>query len=100
MYAYGPVPSRRFGRSLGVSPIPEKTCSYSCIYCQLGRTKNLTPVRQSFFDQDDIFSDIEKVARVNISSHASMQFILRERMRWYPQGRLRNLGSIFPLLRS
>ncbi|HOC27773.1 MAG TPA: radical SAM protein, partial [Rectinema sp.] len=65
MYAYGPVPSRRFGRSLGVSPIPEKTCSYSCVYCQLGRTKNLTPMRQSFFDKDVIFSDIEKVARAN-----------------------------------
>ncbi len=65
MYAYGPVPSRRFGRSLGVSPIPEKTCSYSCVYCQLGRTKNLTPVRQSFFDKDVIFSDIGKVARAN-----------------------------------
>ncbi len=65
MYAYGPVPSRRFGRSLGVSPILEKTCSYSCVYCQLGRTKNLTPVRKSFFDKDAIFADIEKVVRSN-----------------------------------
>jgi wyosine [tRNA(Phe)-imidazoG37] synthetase (radical SAM superfamily) len=35
---YGPVPSRRLGRSLGVNPIPFKTCNYSCVYCQLGRT--------------------------------------------------------------
>lgn len=65
MYAYGPVPSRRFGRSLGVSPIPEKTCSYSCVYCQLGRTKVLTTKRQSFFPKEAIFADIEKVVRAN-----------------------------------
>jgi wyosine [tRNA(Phe)-imidazoG37] synthetase (radical SAM superfamily) len=65
MYAYGPVPSRRFGRSVGVSPIPEKTCSYSCIYCQLGRTRTLTAERQNFFRKEDIFADIEKVVRAN-----------------------------------
>jgi wyosine [tRNA(Phe)-imidazoG37] synthetase (radical SAM superfamily) len=37
-YVYGPVPSRRLGMSLGISPIPKKTCNYSCVYCQLGRT--------------------------------------------------------------
>ncbi len=35
---YGPVPSRRLGRSLGIDLVPFKTCSYDCIYCQLGRT--------------------------------------------------------------
>lgn len=65
MYAYGPVPSRRFGRSVGVSPIPEKTCSYSCIYCQLGRTKKLTAVRQRFFSPEEIWADIEKVVCAN-----------------------------------
>ncbi len=65
MYAYGPVPSRRLGRSVGVSPIPEKTCSYSCVYCQLGRTQNLTSVRQRFFPEDAIFADIEKVVHAN-----------------------------------
>lgn len=44
-HVYGPVPSRRIGRSLGVDVIPYKTCSYDCIYCQLGRTtvKTVTP---------------------------------------------------------
>ena len=41
-YIYGPVPSRRLGRSLGVDFIPFKTCTYDCIYCQLGRTTNKT----------------------------------------------------------
>jgi len=61
MYAYGPVPSRRLGRSLGVSPIPHKTCSYNCIYCQLGQTNKLQVKRESFYPKEDILSDIEKV---------------------------------------
>lgn len=58
MYVYGPVPSRRLGRSLGVSPIPAKTCTFSCIYCQLGRTDRLTAGRESFFPKEDILKEI------------------------------------------
>ncbi len=60
MYVFGPVPSRRLGRSLGVSPIPLKTCSYSCVYCQLGRTNHLQVKRESFFSKHDIFAEIIK----------------------------------------
>jgi wyosine [tRNA(Phe)-imidazoG37] synthetase (radical SAM superfamily) len=35
---FGPVPSRRLGRSLGIGNVPPKTCSYSCVYCQVGPT--------------------------------------------------------------
>jgi len=59
-YVYGPVPSRRLGVSLGVSPIPAKTCTYSCIYCQLGRTSNLTVQRRMFFSEREITAEIEK----------------------------------------
>ena len=38
---YGPVPSRRLGQSLGINNIPPKKCTYSCVYCQLGRTHNM-----------------------------------------------------------
>lgn len=58
MYVYGPVPSRRLGRSLGVSPIPPKTCSYSCVYCQLGRTTQFRAGRKSFFPKEDILAEI------------------------------------------
>lgn len=58
-YIYGPVPSRRLGISLGVSPIPKKTCNYSCIYCQLGRTDHLTNTRQMFFSIEDIITEFE-----------------------------------------
>jgi len=37
-YLFGPVPSRRFGRSLGVDLTPFKTCDFDCIFCQLGKT--------------------------------------------------------------
>jgi len=63
MYTYGPVPSRRLGRSLGVSPIPPKTCSYSCVYCQLGRTKHLQVERKSFYPKEKIFSEIQRSSR-------------------------------------
>jgi wyosine [tRNA(Phe)-imidazoG37] synthetase (radical SAM superfamily) len=63
VFVYGPVPSRRLGRSLGVSPIPPKTCSYSCVYCQLGRTKYLQVERKSFYPEDDIFSEIQNNAK-------------------------------------
>jgi wyosine [tRNA(Phe)-imidazoG37] synthetase (radical SAM superfamily) len=64
MLAFGPVPSRRLGRSLGINNIPPKICSYSCVYCQLGRTIRLSAERQAFFDPDEILREVrEKVAR-------------------------------------
>ncbi|MFH2001115.1 MAG: radical SAM protein [Planctomycetota bacterium] len=61
-FTYGPVPSRRLGRSLGVSPIPPKTCSYSCVYCQLGRTTHFRAKRRSFFPKEDILTEIVESA--------------------------------------
>jgi wyosine [tRNA(Phe)-imidazoG37] synthetase (radical SAM superfamily) len=58
VYVYGPVPSRRLGRSLGVSPIPPKTCTFSCVYCQLGRTDRLSAGRESFFAKESILKEI------------------------------------------
>jgi len=59
-FIFGPVPSRRLGRSLGISPIPEKTCNYTCIYCQLGRTTHFTNTREKFFPVEDILIELEK----------------------------------------
>ena len=58
-YVFGPVPSRRLGRSLGISPIPKKACNYSCIYCQLGRTDKMTNTRQEFFPLEDILEEFK-----------------------------------------
>jgi wyosine [tRNA(Phe)-imidazoG37] synthetase (radical SAM superfamily) len=62
-YIYGPVPSRRLGISLGVSPIPKKTCNYSCIYCQLGRTDHLTNTRKMFFPIEEILAEFEEILK-------------------------------------
>ena len=48
-FVYGPVPSRRLGRSLGVDILPRKTCSLDCIYCQLGSTGRTTCRSRAYF---------------------------------------------------
>ncbi len=60
-YVYGPVPSRRLGVSLGISPIPPKTCNHSCVYCQLGRTSRLTNTRRLFFPVNAILDEVKQV---------------------------------------
>jgi wyosine [tRNA(Phe)-imidazoG37] synthetase (radical SAM superfamily) len=55
---FGPVPSRRLGRSLGINNIPPKACSYSCIYCQVGPTKKTEIVPRNFFSPDAIYDEV------------------------------------------
>ncbi len=57
-YIFGPVPSRRLGRSLGVDLVPFKTCSYDCIYCQLGRTTNQTVERREWVPLDAVLAEL------------------------------------------
>lgn len=59
MIVYGPVPSRRLGQSIGINNIPPKICSYSCIYCQLGRTNRMQANRQAFYIPEDIRREAE-----------------------------------------
>jgi wyosine [tRNA(Phe)-imidazoG37] synthetase (radical SAM superfamily) len=59
-FIYGPVPSRRLGRSLGVDLVPFKTCSYDCVYCQLGRTMRKTVERREFNPAEGILSELER----------------------------------------
>jgi wyosine [tRNA(Phe)-imidazoG37] synthetase (radical SAM superfamily) len=64
MIAFGPVPSRRLGRSLGINNIPPKVCTYSCVYCQLGRTLNMQVGRRAFYEPEEIVNAIgDKVAK-------------------------------------
>lgn len=60
MLAFGPIPSRRLGRSLGINNIPLKICTYSCVYCQVGRTLNMQIERQAFYGPDELLRDVEK----------------------------------------
>jgi len=59
-YVYGPVLSRRLGRSLGIETVPLKTCNYSCVYCELGETTNRLNERRSFFPKEDILNDVNR----------------------------------------
>jgi wyosine [tRNA(Phe)-imidazoG37] synthetase (radical SAM superfamily) len=54
MDIFGPVPSRRLGQSLGVKNVPAGTCTYNCVYCQLGRTTNKTDAAKSWYDVETI----------------------------------------------
>jgi len=60
MIAFGPVPSRRLGRSLGINNIPPKICTYSCVYCQVGKTRRMQVERGPFYDPEEIFKSVEK----------------------------------------
>lgn len=62
-HVFGPVPSRRLGRSLGVDLVPFKTCTYDCIYCQLGRTTCKTTERKEWVPLDEVLENVkEKLA--------------------------------------
>lgn len=58
-YVYGPVPSRRMGLSIGISPIAKGHCNFSCIYCQLGRTRCMTNKREEFFNCNEIVEEFK-----------------------------------------
>jgi len=65
MRVFGPIPSRRLGSSLGINNIPPKVCTYSCIYCQIGKTITLQRERQAFYEPDDLAREVkEKVNEV------------------------------------
>jgi wyosine [tRNA(Phe)-imidazoG37] synthetase (radical SAM superfamily) len=58
-YIFGPVPSRRLGRSLGVDLVPYKTCTFDCIYCDLGRTTFKTTSRRSYVSIDEVQRELD-----------------------------------------
>ncbi|MBN2590847.1 MAG: radical SAM protein [Sedimentisphaerales bacterium] len=57
-YLYGPVPSRRLGRSLGVDIVPAKICTLDCIYCQIGKTTNKTIERKKYLPAELIIEEL------------------------------------------
>jgi len=64
-YFYGPVPSRRLGFSLGVDLLPSKTCSFNCLYCQLGLSKKKTMRRFSFIKLSEFRKELKEVIEKN-----------------------------------
>lgn len=70
-FAFGPVPSRRLGRSLGINNIPPKVCTYSCVYCQLGRTHAMSVERREFYRTAAVVAAVQaKVAQARAAGEA------------------------------
>ncbi|MBE0565259.1 MAG: radical SAM protein [Krumholzibacteria bacterium] len=96
--AYGPVPSRRLGRSLGINNIPPKACTYSCLYCQVGRTAWLRRERQDFHAPQDVFRAVRRKLDAARAAGLDVDFLT-----FVPDGEPtldRALGRTIALLRS
>jgi len=75
MIAFGPVPSRRLGRSLGINNIPPKVCTYSCVYCQLGRTIKMQVEREAFYDPEDVVRDVQEKVEETKEAGESIDYL-------------------------
>jgi len=58
-HLYGPVPSRRLGRSLGIDLVPHKICTYDCIYCQIGKTTRKTFLRKEYIPKEEVLKEVK-----------------------------------------
>lgn len=75
MIAFGPVPSRRLGQSMGINNIPPKICTYSCVYCQIGRTLNMQVERVEFYKPDEIFQAVEKKVKEAVEKREAVDYL-------------------------
>lgn len=57
---FGPVPSRRLGKSVGINNIPPKICTYSCVYCQLGKSLKMVADRSPYYDPDALMTEAKE----------------------------------------
>ena len=97
MIVFGPIPSRRLGRSLGINNIPPKVCSYSCIYCQIGNTNSMSITRKEFYSSNEILKDVSE--KVNQLTNANERV---DYLTFVPDGEPTldiNLGKTIDLLK-
>ncbi|MCW8796318.1 MAG: radical SAM protein [Chlorobium sp.] len=59
-HVFGPVSSKRLGQSLGVDVLPPKSCTWNCIYCQLGKTGEYVTERREFYPREEILEEIRQ----------------------------------------
>lgn len=98
MIAFGPVPSRRLGRSLGINNIPPKICTFACVYCQLGRTIQLRIKRQNYYSPDEVFRAVQQKVKSAAEKGETIDYLT-----FVPDGEPTldiNLGREIELLRS
>jgi len=98
MNAYGPVPSRRLGQSVGINHIPPKICSYSCVYCQLGRTIKMQSKRQEYYSPKKVYSEVENQVNKALNKNEHIDYLT-----FVPDGEPTldtNIGKEIDLLKS
>ncbi|WP_461864018.1 radical SAM protein [Thermococcus sp.] len=98
MIAFGPVPSRRLGRSLGINNIPDKVCSYACVYCQIGRTLKMEAARRHFYEPTFILNEVREKVQEALSRGERIDYLT-----FVPDGEPTldiNLGKEVELLRE
>ena len=97
MLVYGPVPSRRLGHSLGLNNIPYKYCTYSCIYCQVGRTTKMQAAPVDFYRPEALLRETKaRIEKVSADGHAI------DYISFVPDGEPtldRNLGALITMLK-
>lgn len=95
--AFGPIPSRRLGRSLGINNIPPKSCSYSCLYCQVGVTQEKMIEPREFYAPEAIYQEVSEQLQKARSSGEPVDYLT-----FVPDGEPTldiNLGRAIDLLR-
>ncbi|GAJ21277.1 unnamed protein product, partial [marine sediment metagenome] len=98
MLTFGPIPSRRLGRSLGINNIPPKICTYSCVYCQIGKTSNMKIQPQVFYPPSQIFNEVQKKVEKSREKGESIDYLT-----FVPDGEPTldiNLGQEIKLIKS
>jgi wyosine [tRNA(Phe)-imidazoG37] synthetase (radical SAM superfamily) len=75
MLTFGPIPSRRLGRSLGINNIPPKICTYSCVYCQIGKTLNMKIQPQTFYSPSQIFKEVQNKVEKSKEKRESIDYL-------------------------
>ena len=94
---FGPVPSRRLGRSLGINNIPPKVCSYSCVYCQVGKTLQMETEPRDFYRPEEIQMEVKARLEALYAKGETVDYLTI-----VPDGEPtldRNLGQTIELLR-
>jgi len=98
MLTFGPIPSRRLGRSLGINNIPPKVCTYSCVYCQIGKTSNVKIHPQVFYSPSQIFNEVQEKVEKSRDKGESIDYLT-----FVPDGEPTldiNLGKEIKLIKS
>jgi wyosine [tRNA(Phe)-imidazoG37] synthetase (radical SAM superfamily) len=72
---FGPVPSRRLGKSVGINNIPPKICTYSCVYCQLGKSLKMVADRCTYYDPDSLLTETKEKIKNAQSNNEPIDYL-------------------------